>query len=77
MMLSKLRRHSSKASLLSTCKRFSSRSAYEALLKDLTQTVHFDSQNRITNIPETPYKLDASLDHAPRRTHTLTPKQVD
>jgi hypothetical protein len=43
----------------------------------LTQTVKFDSQNRITNIPEKPFTLDKSLDHAPKRTHTLTEKQID
>ena len=37
----------------------------------------FDSQNRIANIPETPFTIDPSLDHAPKRTHNLTPSQVD
>jgi urocanate hydratase len=27
---------------------------FQSLLKDLAQTVQFDSQNRITNIPESP-----------------------
>jgi|LauGreDrversion4_2_1035121.scaffolds.fasta_scaffold136537_1 hypothetical protein len=47
------------------------------VLKELQETITFDSQNRITNIPEVTPQLDASLDHAPKRTHTLTPKQVD
>ena len=47
------------------------------LLKELEDTITFDSQNRITNIPDVVPSLDASLDHAPKRTHTLTPKQVD
>ena len=51
--------------------------SYDALLRDLTTQVKFDAQNRITNIPESPYKLDPSLDHAPKRTHSLTPEQVD
>jgi len=46
-------------------------------LKDLSETVKFDSQNRISNIPEDPFTLDSCLDHAPRRTHTLNDKQID
>ena len=49
----------------------------QALLHDLMFSVKFDSQNRIASIPESPCKLDPELDHAPKRTHTLTPKQVD
>lgn len=47
------------------------------MLKDMLETVKFDSQNRIANIPESSFKLDETLDHAPKRTHTLNPKQVD
>lgn len=50
---------------------------YKELIKDLTQTVKFDSQNRIANIPDTPFKIDPSLDHAPKRTHTLNKENVD
>jgi len=46
-------------------------------LHDLMFSVKFDSQNRIASIPDIPYNLDPELDHAPKRTHTLTPKQVD
>ena len=53
------------------------RDRYAQLLKDLTQTVQFDSQNRISNIPESPFVLDPHFDHAPKRTHTLSPEQVD
>lgn len=60
-----------------TRRRHFSISPYAALIKDLTETVEFDSQNRITNIPEAPFTLDPSLDHAPRRIHTLNDKQVD
>ena len=50
-------------------------SQYQALLHDLTSSVKFDSQNRITNLPDTTTSsLDYDLDHAPKRTHTLTPK---
>ena len=52
----------------------SSNLRFQSLVKDLTQTVQFDSQNRITNIPDNPVKLDETLDHAPRRTHTLNDK---
>ena len=52
----------------------SSNPRFQSLLRDLTQTVQFDTQNRITNIPESPFKLDETLDHAPRRTHTLNDK---
>jgi hypothetical protein len=52
----------------------SSNLRFQTLLKDLTQTVQFDSQNRITNIPESPVKLDETLDHAPKRIHTLNDK---
>jgi urocanate hydratase len=52
----------------------SSNARFQSLLKDLIQTVQFDSQNRITNIPESPVKLDDTLDHAPRRIHTLNDK---
>jgi len=48
-------------------------SPYSALLHDLTKSVKFDSQNRIASLPEGAYELDASLDHAPKRTHTLSP----
>ena len=47
---------------------------FQSLLKDLSQTVQFDSQNRITNIPESPVNLDETLDHAPKRIHTLNDK---
>jgi hypothetical protein len=48
-------------------------SPYSALLHDLTKSVKFDSQNRIASLPEDPYELDESLDHAPKRTHSLSP----
>ena len=46
-------------------------------MKELTQTVQFDSQNRIANLPEGVPKLDSKLDHAPKRYHTLTDAQKD
>ena len=68
--------------MLKHCKRyFTSPSTlserHKSLIKDLTQSIKFDSQNRIANIPDTPFKLEPSLDHAPKRTHTLTEKEVD
>ena len=32
----------------------SNKARFQSLLKDLAQTVQFDSQNRIKNIPESP-----------------------
>ena len=51
-------------------------SRHQALVQELTQSVQFDSQNHIMNVPELP-ALDMSLDHAPKRTHTLNDAQKD
>jgi hypothetical protein len=42
----------------------------QSILNELLYTVKFDELNRIVNLPQTT-DLDPSLDHAPKRQHTL------
>ena len=46
------------------------------MLREITSSIQFDSQNRIANLPETT-PLEPSFDHAPKRYHTLTDKQKE
>lgn len=48
----------------------------QQIINEFTKAIQFDSQNRIASLPELT-QLEPSFDHAPKRYHTLTQKQMD